>query len=419
MFALADCNNFFVSCERVFNPGLNGRPVVVLSNNDGCIVSRSNEAKKLGIKMGVPLFQVRELVQKHEIVVFSSNYVLYGDMSRRVQETLRTFVPAIEIYSIDEAFLDLRGMEHFDLDALAKKISLTCLRHTGIPVSVGVAPTKTLAKVASKLCKQYPKLRGGCYLYKPADIEKVLKTYPIGDVWGIGRQYTKKLRALGVGTAYEFTQLSAPRVQKMMGITGLRTWKELRAEACIEFMQANPPKQQICVSRSFSKEITDCKELGMQVSMFCAMACEKLRKQNSHCHQALVFILTNPHKEDCPRHFESTLISFQVPTSSTLEINRAILQALQRIFKPFCAYKKAGVVLMEMVPDSAVQGSLFDELDREKHRRLMKAVDKINQKNGYSSVAVATQSLEGIKMNRRYLSPQYTTKWSDIIKVKV
>jgi DNA polymerase V len=390
-----------------------------LSNNDGCIVSRSNEAKKLGIKMGVPLFQVRELVQKHEIAVFSSNYVLYGDMSRRVQETLRTFVPAIEIYSIDEAFLDLRGMEHFDLDALAKKISLTCLRHTGIPVSVGVAPTKTLAKVASKLCKQYPKLRGGCYLYKPADIEKVLKTYPIGDVWGIGRQYTKKLRALGVGTAYEFTQLSAPRVQKMMGITGLRTWKELRAEACIEFMQANPPKQQICVSRSFSKEITDCKELGMQVSMFCAMACEKLRKQNSHCHQALVFILTNPHKEDCPRHFESTLISFQVPTSSTLEINRAILQALQRIFKPFCAYKKAGVVLMEMVPDSAVQGSLFDELDREKHRRLMKAVDKINQKNGYSSVAVATQSLEGIKMNRRYLSPQYTTKWSDIIKVKV
>ena len=309
-------------------------------------------------------------------------------------------------------------MEHFDLDALAKNFPNlpASYRYSGFG---RVAPTKTLAKVASKLCKQYPKLRGGCYLYKPADIEKVLKTYPIGDVWGIGRQYTKKLRALGVGTAYEFTQLSAPRVQKMMGITGLRTWKELRAEACIEFMQANPPKQQICVSRSFSKEITDCKELGMQVSMFCAMACEKLRKQNSHCHQALVFILTNPHKEDSPRHFESTLVSFQVPTSSTLEINRAILQALQRIFKPFCAYKKAGVVLMEMVPDSAVQGSLFDELDREKHRRLMKAVDKINQKNGYSSVAVATQSLEGIKMNRRYLSPQYTTKWSDIIKVKV
>ena len=418
MYALADCNNFFVSCERVFNPGLNGHPVIVLSNNDGCAVSRSNEAKKLGVKMGVPVFQIRELVQKHQIAVFSSNFVLYGDMSRRVQETLRAYAPAIELYSIDEAFLDFSGMEHQNLDALAKEISGACLRNTGIPVSVGVAPTKTLAKIASKLCKQYPKLRGGCYLHKPADIEKVLKKYPIDDVWGIGRQYTKKLKALGINTAYEFTQLSALRVQKMMGITGLRTWKELRAEACIEFMQASPPKQQICVSRSFSKEISDIKELALQVSMFCAMACEKLRKQDSHCYQALVFIMTNPHKEDSPRHFESTLVTFQVATSSTLEINRAVLQALQRIFKPSFAYKKAGVILSEIVPDSAVQGSLFDQLDRAKHQRLMKVVDKINKKNGYSSVAVATQSLEGIKMNRQHLSPQYTTKWSDIIKVK-
>ncbi len=368
--------------------------------------------------MGVPVFQIRELVQKHQIAVFSSNFVLYGDMSRRVQETLRAYAPAIELYSIDEAFLDFSGMEHQNLDALAKEISGACLRNTGIPVSVGVAPTKTLAKIASKLCKQYPKLRGGCYLHKPADIEKVLKKYPIDDVWGIGRQYTKKLKALGINTAYEFTQLSALRVQKMMGITGLRTWKELRAEACIEFMQANPPKQQICVSRSFSKEISDIKELALQVSMFCAMACEKLRKQDSHCYQALVFIMTNPHKEESPRHFESTLVTFQVATSSTLEINRAVLQALQRIFKPSFAYKKAGVILSEIVPDSAVQGSLFDQLDRAKHQRLMKVVDKINKKNGYSSVAVATQSLEGIKMNRQHLSPQYTTKWSDIIKVK-
>ena len=418
MYALADCNNFFVSCERVFNPGLNGRPVIVLSNNDGCAVSRSNEAKKLGVKMGVPVFQIRDLVQKHQIAVFSSNFVLYGDMSRRVQETLRAYAPAIELYSIDEAFLDFSGMEHQNLDALAKEISGACLRNTGIPVSVGVAPTKTLAKIASKLCKQYPKLRGGCYLHKQADIEKGLKKYPIDDVWGIGRQYTKKLKALGINTAYEFTQLSALRVQKMMGITGLRTWKELRAEACIEFMQANPPKQQICVSRSFSKEISDIKELALQVSMFCAMACEKLRKQDSHCYQALVFIMTNPHKEESPRHFESTLVTFQVATSSTLEINRAVLQALQRIFKPSFAYKKAGVILSEIVPDSAVQGSLFDQLDRAKHQRLMKVVDKINKKNGYSSVAVATQSLEGIKMNRQHLSPQYTTKWSDIIKVK-
>ncbi|MBR0291872.1 MAG: Y-family DNA polymerase, partial [Bacteroidales bacterium] len=201
MFALADCNNFFVSCERVFRPELNGRPVIVLSNNDGCAVSRSNEAKALGIKMGAPLFQIRELVEKHGVAVFSSNFALYGDMSRRVQEVLRRYSPAVEQYSIDEAFLDLRGIQIPDPDALAKEISSECRRRTAIPVSVGIAPTKTLAKIASKLCKQYPKLRGGCYMHRPEDIEKVLRRFPAADVWGIGRRSARKLEAAGIRSA--------------------------------------------------------------------------------------------------------------------------------------------------------------------------------------------------------------------------
>ena len=206
MFALADCNNFFASCERVFRPELNGRPVIVLSNNDGCAVARSNEAKALGIKMGDPYFKIRNIVEKNNVAVFSGNFALYGDMSRRVQEVLRRYSPSVEQYSIDEAFLDLRGMD-YDFDALAKKISADCFRSTGIPVSVGVAPTKTLAKVASKLCKQYPKLKGGCWMWRPADVEKVLRRFPVGDVWGIGRRSVPKLESMGIRTAWDFTQL--------------------------------------------------------------------------------------------------------------------------------------------------------------------------------------------------------------------
>ncbi|MBQ3820989.1 MAG: Y-family DNA polymerase, partial [Bacteroidales bacterium] len=245
MFALADCNNFFVSCERVFRPELNGRPVIVLSNNDGCAVSRSNEAKALGIKMGAPLFQIRELVEKHGVAVFSSNFALYGDMSRRVQEVLRRYSPAVEQYSIDEAFLDLRGIQIPDPDALAKEISSECRRRTAIPVSVGIAPTKTLAKIASKLCKQYPKLRGGCYMHRPEDIEKVLRRFPAADVWGIGRRSARKLEAAGIRSAWDFTRLPEVAVRKRFALPGLRTWKELQGIPCIEFEDMVEPRQSI------------------------------------------------------------------------------------------------------------------------------------------------------------------------------
>ena len=218
MFALADCNNFFASCERVFRPDLNGRPVIVLSNNDGCAVARSNEAKALGIKMGAPYFKIRDIIEKNDVAVFSSNFALYGDMSGRVQEVLRTFAPSVEQYSIDEAFMDFRGMRIDDYDALAKEISRRCRQLTAIPVSVGIAPTKTLAKIASKLCKQYPKLQGGCYMHRPQDIEKVLRRFPVSDVWGIGRRSAAKLAGMGIDTAWEYANLPEADVRKLFAL---------------------------------------------------------------------------------------------------------------------------------------------------------------------------------------------------------
>ncbi|MBQ2418346.1 MAG: Y-family DNA polymerase, partial [Alistipes sp.] len=222
MFALADCNNFFASCERVFRPDLQGKPIIVLSNNDGCAIARSNEAKALGIRMGDPFFKIRDIVERHNVAVFSGNMALYGDMSQRVRSVLQEFAPSIEVYSIDEAFLDLRGMTNIDFDSYAKQISAQCWKMTSIPVSVGIAPTKTLAKIASKLCKQYPKLRGGCYMHRQQDIEKVLRKFPIEDVWGIGRRTVPKFKARGVNSAYDFTQLSQNLVHSLLGVTGLR-----------------------------------------------------------------------------------------------------------------------------------------------------------------------------------------------------
>lgn len=420
MYGLADCNNFFVSCERVFNPSLNGKPVIVLSNNDGCAVSRSNEAKALGIKMGAPLFQIQDIVLKNNVTVFSSNFALYGDMSNRVHSILRGMVPAIEIYSIDEAFLDLHGMNLSSegFDTLAKAISKKCFKCTGIPVSVGIAPTKTLAKIASKLCKQYPKLQGGCFMHRPEDIEKVLRRFPIGNVWGIGRKFSKRLMAFGVNTAYDFSMMNPERVQREMGKPGLNTWRELRGEECIKMETEVADKQQICISRSFAKEIFDFDELSEQVSLFAGMTCEKLRHQKSACHHALVFVLTNRHKIDVPQQFEGKMITFPVATDSTLEINKSVLETLSMLFRKGYGYKKAGVILSGIIPAIDVQPDLFDTLDRPKHTKLMKTIDAINAQNGTHTLCLGSQTLDGIKMNRNHLSQCYTTKWSEILRVK-
>lgn len=315
MFALADCNNFFASCERVFRPDLQGKPVIVLSNNDGCAIARSNEAKALGIKMGAPFFKIKDIVRRHNVAVFSGNMALYGDMSQRVRWVLEEFAPGIEVYSIDEAFLDLRGMKNIDFDAYAKRISAQCWKMTSIPVSVGIAPTKTLAKIASKLCKQYPKLRGGCYMHRPQDIEKVLRKFPIEDVWGIGRRTAPKLKARGVNTAYEFTQMPEGVVRMMLGIGGVRTWKELRGIPCLEFEDGFEAKQSICVSRSFSSEIYEVKELQEQIANFASAMASKLRKQQSVTSEMVVFAYTNRFREDVPQIHANTLVPFITPTA--------------------------------------------------------------------------------------------------------
>ena len=327
MFALADCNNFFASCERVFRPDLQGKPVIVLSNNDGCAVARSNEAKALGIKMGDPYFKIKHIVEKHGVAVFSGNMDLYGDMSQRVRWVLEEFAPAVEVYSIDEAFLDLRGINNIDFDAYAKTISARCWKMTSIPVSVGISPTKTLAKIASKLCKQYPKLRGGCYMHRAQDIEKVLRKFPIEDVWGIGRRSAAKLHERHIKTAFDFTLLPESAVQGIMGITGVRTWKELQGIPCIEFEDGFEAKQSICVSRSFSSEIYDLKELQEQIANFASSMAEKLRKQHSVTSEMAVFAYTNRFKENQPQTHSSSLVSFATATAEQRTIVAGAVQA--------------------------------------------------------------------------------------------
>ena len=418
MYGLCDCNNFFASCERVFRPELEGHPVIVLSNNDGCVIARSNEAKALGIRMGHPYFQIRHLEKRYGIAVFSSNFNLYGDMSRRVIWTLRSMVPAAEVYSIDEAFLDLQGIGIGQLEDLGHRISRTVRRNTGIPVSIGIAPTKTLAKIASKLCKHYPKLQGACLMYRPQDIEKVLRKFPIEDVWGIGRKHRRMLQGAGIQTAWDFTQRPEAWVRGRMGVTGLRTWKELQGEACIDFESAPPAKQQITVSRSFAHELTEYEDIRTSVAAFTSMAAEKLRRQQSLCGELTVYILTNRHREELPQYFESETIRPIMATDDTLELVPLATQALQRIFRKGYGYKKAGITLSEISSRTGLQTDLFDPVDRARHARLMDVLDAANRTYGRNRIVVASQGFGPLKMTREHLSRSYTTDWNDIITVK-
>ena len=420
MFALADCNNFFASCERVFRPELNGKPVIVLSNNDGCAVARSNEAKALGIRMGDPFFKIRDIVEKNGVAVFSSNFALYGDMSRRVQEVLRGFAPSVEVYSIDEAFLDLRGTLVQDFDAYAKEISRTCWKMTSIPVSVGIAPSKTLAKIASKLCKQYPKLRGGCYMYRPQDIGKVLRRFPVDDVWGIGRRSFRKLESMGIRTAWDYAQLPESTVRMLFHLPGFRTWKELRGEPCIGFEDMVEPRQTICVSRSFAKEIRDLPTLSEQVANFADSAVGKLRGQGSVVREMTVFALTNRFKPTEPQAFSSHLVVFPDPTNDYRAILSAAMNATKEFFLQGYGYKKAGVVFTKLEQEEDVVPSLFADRDAlEKEGRLSSALDTLAATYGRGAVRFATQGDGRIRMNREHQSPHYTTQWSDIPKVKL
>ena len=421
LFGLADCNNFYCSCERVFHPDLRDKAVVVLSNNDGCVVARSEESKRLGIKMGVPFYQVRELLERNGVAVFSSNYNLYGDMSRRVMSMLSSFFPKIHIYSIDEAFLDLSEIDDVvSLTEISRKAVKAIYKGVGIPVSLGIAPTKTLAKMASVYAKKHKGYKCVCVIDTDEKREKALKLFPIGDVWGIGRKHSKKLEYHGVKTAWDFIQKSEGWVRKEMSITGLRTWKELRGESCIE-MEDDTYKKSICTSRSFPDQgLNKIEDVEEAVANFAAKCSKKLREQHTVCGSIVVFAYTSRFRDDMPQSYINEIVNFPVPTNDMQEIVSNAVDALRRAWKTGTYYfKKAGVIACNVCEDNAIQGNLFDTVDRDKQSALSKIVDEINMRNGQDTVRVAVQGFSNSwHMKNEYISKQYTTNIKDIIIVK-
>lgn len=418
MFGLIDCNNFYASCERVFNPLLNGRPVVVLSNNDGCVIARSAEAKALGIPMGEPAYKLKALIEANQVAVFSSNYVLYGDMSHRVMNTIAQFAPDMEIYSIDEAFLLFDGFDNINLKEHGEKIVRATTRNTGIPVSLGIAPTKTLAKLANRFAKKYKDYNGVCVIDTDEKREKALKLTAIGDVWGIGRQYAKKLEYYSIRTAWDFTQRSKSWVRHTMGVVGERTWLELKGTPCIE-MDKTTTKKSICTSRSFGERLTELSPISEAVSNFAASCAEKLRKQHSLASVIMVFIQTNPNATNLPQHCKQVVLQLPVPTNDTSELIRFALRGLKTIFAEGYQFKKAGVIVSELVPERPLQGDLFDTRNRDKFNKVMTVMDSLNASYGKQKVKIAAQGFDRKwKLKNERLSPCYSTRLEDVLEIK-
>jgi DNA polymerase V len=417
MFALIDCNNFYASCERVFRPDLNGKPVVVLSNNDGCVIARSNEAKALGIPMGAPAFQYQHIFEQHHVHIFSANFALYGDMSQRVMSLIEEFCPDSEIYSIDEIFLNFHGMDLFNLQELGLAMKKKVFRWTGIPISVGIAPTKSLAKVANKIAKKFPERTNGVYQIANEEQRiKALKWLKVEDIWGIGKQYAKKLMKIGVKNAFDFTLLNSDWVAKNLTIVGLKLQKDLKGTPVLD-LEIPQLKKNIATTRTFEKHYSDYESLKERVVTFAVMCAEKLRKQKSLCNAILVFIHTNFHREDLPQYSKSILVKLPYPTNSSIEIAQFADIALKKIYLEGFQYKKAGVIVMDFVQENLVQKNLFENRN-EKHIPLMKAIDNINAKFGQQKIRLGTQDLKRLwKMKQERLSPCYTTKLSDIINI--
>jgi len=418
MYALVDCNNFFASCERVFRPDLNGKPVVVLSNNDGCVIARSNEAKALGIPMGAPAFKYRNLFEKNQVNVFSTNFVLYGDMSMRIMSLLTEMAPEIEVYSIDEAFLGFKGFELFDIEKYGKKIEQKVYKATGIPISVGFAPTKTLAKVANRIAKKFPKQTQNVYVIDTdKKRKKALNWLRIGDIWGIGRRFSKRLEAKKVFTARDFVDLSDAFVRSEMSVVGLRLKKELEGEETMT-LEKYSPKKTIATTRSFETMYTDFEDIKERVATFAITCAEKLRKQQTHCNSITVFVHSNDFRKNLPQYSRNILIKTEYPTHSSADLIRYAVLGLKTIFKQGYHYKKAGVIVGDLTRENEKQLSLFSR-ENPKHQPLMQQIDAINQSIGQNKVKFACQDLGRTwKMKQEKLSPRYTTQLAEIIEIK-
>jgi len=417
MFALVDCNNFYASCERVFRPDLIGKPIVVLSNNDGCVIARSNEAKTIGVPMGAPAFKHEGLFKEHNIQVFSANFALYGDMSQRVMSILGEYSPEMEIYSIDEAFLKLEGFEKFNLQEYGQQIQCKVVKWTGIPISVGIAPTKALAKVANRIAKKFPDKTNSVYLIDTEEKRiKALKWLKIEDVWGIGWQHAKRLKAIKVNSAFDFIQLNDAWVKKNMSIVGLRLKHDLQGIPTLD-LETLQPKKNIATTRSFEKNYTELEQLKERITTFAVSCAEKLRKQNSCCNTIMVFIHTNELREELPQYSRNIVVKLPFPTNSNIELAKFANDALEKIFKKGFYYKKAGVIVMDFSPKNIKQLKLFENCNP-KHVPLMQAIDKINASFGQQKIKLASQDLKRVwKMKQERLSPRYTTKLDEIITI--
>ena len=420
MIAIVDCNNFYASCERVFNPKLEGKPVVVLSNNDGCVIARSEEAKELGIKMGALAFQMETFFNENNVSVFSSNYTLYGSLSNRVMKTLNQFVEEVEIYSIDEAFLDLTTYTNENLFDLAVNIRNTIKTNIGIYVSIGIAPTKTLAKMANRYAKKKVRQIGVYVLDTPEKISHILENTLIEDIWGIGSQHKKKLELIGVKTAADFSKLSNQYVKKTMTVVGERMLKEIQGIPCIEWELEPPPKKGMCCARSFGKSLSDKKDITEALANYTHSCAVKLRKQKSCVKNLTVFLQTNIHRLNDKQYHKSVSINLPTASNASNELIKYAVMALDIIFKEGYNYKKVGVMMNDLIPETQIQFGLFDNENREKNNELMKVLDKCNSLFGKDLVKFATQGKNrNWKLKQERLSPCYTTNLKEILTIKI
>ena len=417
MYALVDCNNFYASCERLFQPHLKGMPIVVLSNNDGCVIARSNEVKKY-VPMGAVAHKYKQVFEQNNVNVFSSNFALYGDLSNRVMNNLREFTPDIEIYSIDEAFLKFDGFENYDLQQYGVKIKDTVNKNVGIPVSIGFAPTKALCKIANKIAKKFPNRTNSSYVMDTEEKRlKALKWTQIEDVWGIGHKISAKLKAIGINNAFEFTQLHDSYVRREFSVVGLRLKHELEGKSRLSLDEVTN-KKSIATTRSFKNDITDINELRERISTYAVLCAEKLRQQNSDCNLITVFVLTNRFKKDRPQYYKSITLNLPYASSSSITLSKYAIKGLLAIYKKGYHFKKGGVIINGITPQATKQINLFVN-ENPKHVNLMRSIDTINSNLGVSKVKLGSQDLGRTwKMRQEKLSKRYTTNWNELLEVE-
>ena len=423
MVGLIDCNNFFVSCERVFAPRLRTRPVVVLSNNDGCIVALSNEAKALGLRRGNPYYQVKDICNRHDVEVLSGNHRLYSDMSARVMATIASLAGDVDVYSVDECFISFSFAEAGEAVEAGHELVRRVRRDTGIPTSLGIASTRTLAKIASRFAKKYAAYRSVCAIDNEYRRRRALEMTEARDVWGIGRRLARRLANYGISRAIQFADRPLSEIEKIMNITGVRTWRELNGQPCIDTadMPTEPAMQkQMCCTRSFAKNISDFAELSEAVSMFATSISRRMREHHLAAAGITLFIHTNTHRPDLPQYYNSVYVPLPEASNDTMTITTAATKGLMAIFRKGFGYKRAGICIAELCDDRHIQQSLFsDTTDRDRRQRLMKVVDSINASSlTHDRIHIASYMPLESCVRCELRSPNYSTRMSDIIKVK-